>query len=196
MFFDQSNSSESDFGLSPASSSVCGALMSQFSAWSNLISLRTWCSVESSYTWPGVVVFDTRKPAWAKVFGVQISANVPPPPSVTHRLGYWPSQRLAQVGIGGVVVVVRIGAAAVAAEEAHIVDERVFAGFPQERDGARIDAAGKDAEAADDVVSACRARRARLGRAHPLISPASRIKQVELRQGRMQPDQHRVRSSA
>src|ERR1700733_10329373 len=52
---------------------------------------------------------------------------------------------LAQVGVSGVVVVVGIGAAAVTAEEAHIVDERVFAGLPQNSDGSGIDAAGRDA---------------------------------------------------
>ena len=32
-------------------------------------------------------------PAEAKELGVQMSKNVPPPPSVTQRLGYWLSQR-------------------------------------------------------------------------------------------------------
>src|SRR5215831_1748455 len=85
-------SKEKDSGLSPDSSSVCGARNSQFSTRSSLISFRTWCSAEISYTWPGVLVSETYRPDWAKVFGVQISAKVPPP-SVTQRLGYCPSQR-------------------------------------------------------------------------------------------------------
>ena len=63
---------------------------------------------------------------------------------------------LAQVGVGGVVVVVRVGAAAVAAEETHVVDERLLAGFPEDADCAGIDAAGKDADAAEHVFAAGR----------------------------------------
>src|SRR3954463_6798222 len=37
-------------------------------------------------------------PACANVFGVQISANVPPPPWVTHKLGYCESHRLCRSG--------------------------------------------------------------------------------------------------
>src|SRR6516165_9285708 len=47
---------------------------------------------------PSVEVLDIRMPAWAKVLGVQMSRNVPPPPSVTHRLGYCPSQRRFRSG--------------------------------------------------------------------------------------------------
>src|ERR1700722_15814045 len=45
---------------------------------------------------------------------------------------------LAQIGIGGVVVVVGVGAATVAAEETHIINKRVLPGFPKDCDGARI----------------------------------------------------------
>src|SRR5260370_31735095 len=45
-----------------------------------------------------VDVLDTSTPAWAKVMGVQMWTNVPPPPSVTHRLGYCPSQRRFRSG--------------------------------------------------------------------------------------------------
>ena len=38
------------------------------------------------------------RPACAKVLGVQRSTNVPPPPLVIHRLGYWPSQRRLLLG--------------------------------------------------------------------------------------------------
>src|SRR5215469_10804111 len=72
--------------------------MSQFSTWSNLISLRTWCSLESSYTCPDVLVFETRKPDCANVLGVHMSAKAPPPPSAIQRLGYWLSQRLRRSG--------------------------------------------------------------------------------------------------
>src|SRR2546427_12590536 len=47
---------------------------------------------------PSVDVSDTSIPAWAKVLGVQMSKNVPPPPSVTQRLGYWLSQRRLMSG--------------------------------------------------------------------------------------------------
>ena len=67
---------------------------------------------------------ETRNPAWANVSGVQISAKVPPPPSRYPKAGILPVPALVQIGIGGVVVVIRIGAAAVAAQEAHIVDQR------------------------------------------------------------------------
>src|SRR5579859_5564224 len=96
MFRQLNISRESDSGLSADSSSVCGAANSQFSTLSSLISLRTWCSTEIWYMRPRVLVSDTYSPACANVFGVQISANVPPPPSVTHRLGYWLSQRLRE----------------------------------------------------------------------------------------------------
>ena len=124
-----------------------------------------------------------------------MSAKVPPPPCVTQRLGYCPSQRLLQIGIGRVVVVVRIGAAAMAAQQAHIVDQRIGARLPQHADGARIDAAGRDSEAADDVGAARGRRNDRLGRAHALEARRA-ILQVELGQGGMQPDEHRVRLQA
>src|SRR6266852_4928572 len=47
---------------------------------------------------PSVEVLDTSMPACAKVLGVQISKNVPPPPPVIQRLGYWPSQRRFKSG--------------------------------------------------------------------------------------------------
>src|ERR1700674_2586150 len=47
---------------------------------------------------PSVDVLDTSMPAWAKVLGVQMSKKVPPPPSVTQRLGYWLSQRRLRSG--------------------------------------------------------------------------------------------------
>src|SRR5579884_2427460 len=47
---------------------------------------------------PSVDVSDTSMPACANVLGVQMSKNVPPPPSVTHRLGYWLSQRRFESG--------------------------------------------------------------------------------------------------
>src|SRR5258706_16418653 len=47
---------------------------------------------------PSVDVLDTSMPPWAKVLGVQMSKNVPPPPSVTQRLGYWLSQRRLRSG--------------------------------------------------------------------------------------------------
>src|SRR5260370_33425721 len=47
---------------------------------------------------PTVDVLDTTTPDWAKVMGIQMSTNVPPPPSVTHRLGYCPSQRRLRSG--------------------------------------------------------------------------------------------------
>ena len=45
--------------------------------------------------------------------GVQILANVPPPPSVTQRLGYWPSQRLRRSGSAVWSLLYGFGAAAV-----------------------------------------------------------------------------------
>src|SRR5258705_12207564 len=50
---------------------------------------------------PSVDVLDTSMPAWAKVLGVQMSKKVPPPPSVTQRLGYWLSQRRVRAGAAG-----------------------------------------------------------------------------------------------
>src|SRR5258706_13456199 len=47
---------------------------------------------------PSVDVLDTSMPAWAKVLGVQMSKKVPPPPSVTQRLGYWLSPRRLRSG--------------------------------------------------------------------------------------------------
>src|ERR1700691_2140789 len=90
-------SSEDASWLSPLSSSVCNAYSCQLEIFFSLISARTWCSLESSYTKPGMVVFDTRMPAWAKVSGVQILAKVPPPPS-TQRLGYCESH--GRCGLG------------------------------------------------------------------------------------------------
>src|SRR5882757_119800 len=84
--------------LSRNSSSVWGARNSQLAIPSNTISLRTWCSTEISYTCPGVVVSETYRPALAKVSGLQIPLKVPPPPFVTHRLGYCPSQRCSGSG--------------------------------------------------------------------------------------------------
>jgi hypothetical protein len=116
-----------------------------------LDSARTWCSLESSYTKPGMLVFETRMPAWAKVSGVQILAKVPPPPSI-QRLGYCESQGRCGLGsaVGGVVGIhagAVEGVGAVAAQKADIVYQRVFAGVPEKTDGPRVEAAGKNAEA-------------------------------------------------
>ena len=121
------------------------------------------------------------RPACAKVLGVQMPTKVPPPPLVTHRLGYCPSQRRLQVGIGGVRVVVNqlpvvgsIGGGviridgAVAAEEAHVVHHGIRAGHPLGGDGARIDAVGVEADAGDDVGSALGRFEQRLGTADAL----------------------------
>ena len=55
--------------------------------------------------------------------------------------GILPVPSLAQIGIGGVVVVIRIRPAAMAAQEAHIVNQGRGPGAPQHADRARIDAA-------------------------------------------------------
>src|SRR4051794_5389501 len=59
---------------------------------------RDTLSADSSYTCPGVFVFETNIPNWANVLGVHISAKVPPPPSATQRLGDCPSQRRRRSG--------------------------------------------------------------------------------------------------
>ena len=103
---------------------------------------------------PGVEVFEINIPACAKVLGVQMSMKVPPPPSVIQRAWILAIPAAFEVGVGGVRVVVdapiaRAGfwigirscvevSSSVAAEEAHIVDERVCAGHPLERDGAGL----------------------------------------------------------
>jgi hypothetical protein len=98
---------------------------------------------------------------------------------------------LAQVGVGGVVVVLGIGAAAVAAEETHVVDERVFAGLPQNSDGAWIDATGKHTDATEDVSAVGGRENHGLGRTNTLVAGGF-VEQVDLRKRRMQADENRV----
>jgi hypothetical protein len=98
----------------------------------------------------------------------------------------------AQVGVGGVVVVVGIGAAAVAAEKAHIIDQRLLAGLPEDGDGARVDSAGEDADAAQDVVASGRGEDHGLGCADAFIT-GSFVEEVELGERGVEADEHGVR---
>ncbi len=96
-----------------------------------------------------------------------------------------------QIGVGGVVVVVGVRSAAVAAKKAHIINERIGARLPEQRNGAGIDSTGEDADAADDVRSARRREDDRFGRTNTLIACGG-IEQIDLRECGMEADEHRV----
>ncbi len=55
------------------------------------------------------------------------------------------------VGIGGLIVVVRIRAAAVAAQETHVVDQRPLSRAPQDSHGSRVYTAGINAETTEYI---------------------------------------------
>ena len=80
---------------------------------------------------------------------------------------------------------------AVPAQEAHIIHQRVAAGLPKRRHRARIDAAGEKPDARHDIVAAPGRFQQRPGRTD--AGKAGRIvRQVNLGDGGVQPDQHRV----
>ena len=97
-----------------------------------------------------------------------------------------------QIGIGRMVVVIRIGAAPMPAQESHIVNQRIFPRAPHHPHRPRIEPARKHAEPAQDVPPALRREDHRARRTH---APKGRrvIRQIELRHRGVQPDQHRVR---
>ena len=86
---------------------------------------------------------------------------------------------LVQMRIGRMRVVIGICPAPMPAQQSQIVRLRVGAGFPKHRDRARIDSAGKHAEAADNIGSARRRRNQSHRRAHSLIRSRI-IRQIEL----------------
>ncbi len=102
------------------------------------------------------------------------------------------------VGIGGVGVVVGIDAravgsvGAVAAEEAHVIHERVGTGLPECADSAVVDAVGVKADAGDDVVAAAGRFKQRHGRAGALEGSRA-VEDVELRHAGVQADEDGVR---
>ena len=106
--------------------------------------------------------------------------------------GILPVPALVQVRVSRVVVVVRIAAAAVPAEKAHIIHQRLLARLPQHSYRTRVDTAREDSDPADDVLAARRRKKHCLRRTHSLVSRCL-IQQVDLRERGMQPDQHRVR---
>ena len=112
--------------------------------------------------------------------------------------GILPVPTPIEVRVGGVRVVVRILAAAfdlrsaVAAQEAHVVHHRRGAGHPLRGDGARVDAAGVESDADDDVAAAFGRLDHRLGSADALEGRRP-IAQHHLRGARMQADQDGIR---
>ena len=76
-------------------------------------------------------------------------------------------------------------------EKTYVIHQRILARLPQSAHGARIDSARKDTDAADDVGAARRSEKHGLRLAHSLIARRL-IEQIELRQRRMQTNQHRV----
>src|SRR5581483_9218165 len=79
-----------------------------------------------------------------------------------------------------------------AAQETDIIHQRTGSRAPQHAYGACIDAARENSEAADDIGAPRRRKDHGPRRAHALITGRA-IEKVELRQSRMQADQHCVR---
>ena len=156
--------------LSPRSPSVCSAWSSQFATPWSCTSWRTWCSLDISYTRPLVCVFETSRPACANVLGVQMSKNVPPPPSRHPQARVLAVPAAVEVGVGRVGVVVRVLAPAVrpgrpvAAEEAHVVHHRRCAGHPLRGHRPRVDAVRVEPDADHDRRAALRRLEERLRR--------------------------------
>lgn len=78
-----------------------------------------------------------------------------------------------------------------AAEEAHIVDQRRLACAPQHAHSARIDSARQDSQAAQYVRPTGWRFDHRAGSAHALERRRA-VGEIELRQSRMQSNEHRV----
>ena len=101
--------------------------------------------------------------------------------------GILPVPALVQVRVSRVVVVVRIAAAAVPAQKAHVIHQRLLARLPQHGYRTWVDTARENSDAADDILPAGRRKKHSLRRTHSLVSRCL-IQQVDLRERRMQPD--------
>src|SRR4029453_1259501 len=106
---------------------------------------------------PSVDVLDTSMPAWAKVLGVQMSKKVPPPPSVTQRLGYWLSQRRFRWGAAGGALLYGFWretaglVCSVPAEKPKIIHHRGGTCHPLHRNCAGVDAIRVEANTKQDI---------------------------------------------
>ena len=137
--------------------------------------------------------------------GLRIAAGRPDARERTAAAVGHPDARILTVPVrGGVeagVLLVRVSAAAVvqartvAALDAHIVHQRLFTRAPQQGHGAVVDFTGGQAQARDDAVTTARAFQQRLRAADALVLRRA-IRNHQLRQARMQRDEHRVRLHA
>src|ERR1700742_404844 len=106
-----------------------------------------------------------------------------------------------RIGISTVGGVVRIHASAiriigaVAAEEPDIIYERVFTRVPEKPDRPGVEAAGKNAETADDIGSSRRREQQRPGTLRALERRCA-VRQVELCRAGVQSDEHSIRAES